>query len=224
MKNLKILFGIALLVALNSCSNIKVLATKKIEDREGLKGKNILVIAKTTDPEVRKVFEDQLTAELTKLGLQGTQSYNLFPKIVPEKELTDDRIELIRQKIEDAGYNGVVLCRLQDHQEITREVGSGDYYASVNYGYVDWPTYMGWGFYTYYVHPLSYSTEDIYVENTSDTITAQLYIVDTIAFNLDLPKEEQFVGLVRAQVENPESAQGTAQAYARAIAKAVKKS
>lgn len=224
MKNFKILTGVLLLALVSSCSNIKVLATKKVEDREGLKGKNILVIAKTTDPDVRKVFEDQLTLEMNKMGLQGTQSYTLFPKIVPESELTEERQELIRKKIEDAGYNAVVLCRLQDHQEITREVGTGDYYASVNYGYIDWPTYMGWGFYTYYYHPLSYSTEDIYVENTSDTITTQLYIVDTIAFNLDLPKEEQFVGLVRAQVENPESALGTAQTYARAIAKAVKKS
>ena len=224
MKNFNIIAGISFLFLLHSCSNIKVLTTKKVEEREGLQNKNILVIARTANQEARIAFEDAITAEMLKNGLRATASHERFPALLPDAKETEDSKQQIREMIEKAGFNGVVLSVLQDHQELTRTMGTGDYYASVNYGYIDWPTYYGWGFYVYYTHPLAYSTEDIYVEASEDTITAHLYILDTIAFNLDLPEEEQFVRLVRAQVENPESAATTAKAYARAIAKTVKKS
>lgn len=224
MAYLKTIVGLLTIVLISSCSNVKVLATKKVEEREGLQNKNILVIARTAKQDVRKAFEDEITAELLKMGLNAVASHDRFPALLPDEKVAEEKKEEIREMIEKAGFNGVVLSVLQDHQELTRKVGGGDYYASVNYGYIDWPSYYGWGFYTYYYHPLSYSTEDIYVEGTEDTITAQLYVLDTIAFNLDLPEKEQFVRMVRAQIENPESAASTARSYAKAIAKTVKKS
>ena len=220
----KLILGLLSVILLGSCSNVKVLATKKVEEREGLQNKNILVIARTAKQDVRKVFEDEITAELMKMGLSAVASHDRFPALLPDEKVTEDKKREIREMIEKAGFNGVVMSVLQDHQEITRTVGNEEYYASVNYGYIDWPTYYGWGFYAYYYHPLAYSTEDIYVEGSEDTITAHLYVLDTIAFNLDLPEEEQFVRLVRAQIENPESAAATARSYAKAIAKTVKKS
>lgn len=224
MSCIKSIVGLLVLVLLSSCSNIKVLTTKKVEEREGLQNKNILVIARTAKQDVREVFEDEITAQLLKMGLKAVASHDRFPALLPDQKVAEENKKEIREMIEKAGFNGVVLSVLQDHQELSRTIGNGDYYASVNYGYIDWPSYYGWGFYSYYYHPLAYSTEDIYVEGSEDTITAHLYVLDTIAFNLDLPEEEQFVRLVRAQIENPESAASTAKSYARAIAKTVKKS
>ncbi len=101
----------------------------------------------------------------------------------------------------------------------------GGYEASVNYGYIDRPTYLGWGFYTYFYHPLAYSTEDVEVEQTDEfTITSKVYVLDSVAFNLDLAEDEQMVGLFRASIENPENAVATAKSYAKSIAKTLDKS
>ena len=219
-----ILLALLGIFLLSSCSNIKVLATKNVEEREGIKDKDILVITRTVIQENRIAFEDEITSELRKMGLNAVASHTRFPEILPNQKVAEENRGKIRETIEKAGFNGVVMCVLQDKQELSRTVGEGDYYASVNYGYIDWPTYYGWGFYSYYYHPLSYSTEDIYVEGSEDTITARLYIVDTIGFNLDLPEDEQFIGLIRAHIENPESVSTTARSYARAVAKTIKKS
>ena len=206
-----------------SCSSVKVLYSWKSEDRPGVKDKNILVVARTANEEVRYAFEKAISDELIANGLQASPSYVQFPLLPDDKDI-ENRKEEIQEMIENAGYDAVVLSVLKDFQEITRSMVSEGYEASVNYGYIDRPTYMGWGFYVYFIHPLAYSTEDIYVEQSGeDTITSKLYVLETAAFNLDQPDHEQLVAVVRSQVENPEGITTTATDYAKSIVKAVKK-
>ena len=108
----------------------------------------------------------------------------------------------------------MVLSILKDYQERTRVIGDGGYDASVNYGYTDLPSYVGGGFYVYYYHPLSYSTEDIYVPESEDTITSKLYVLQTAAFDLDRPEEQQLMAYINAAVENPSTAKSAAAEYA----------
>ncbi len=214
-----------LLLLLGSCKSFKVLYNWSAEDKESVEGKNILVLARTSDLEVRKAFEKEITKTLQDAGMKATASYMQFPDFDPEKKYTDEEKGRIKKILEENNYDAVVMTVLKDYQEETRSGVEGGYEASVNYGYIDRPTYLGWGFYTYFYHPLAYSTEDIYVEQTDDfTITSKLYVLDSIAFNLDLPEDEQMVRLFRASIENPDSAISTAKSYAKAIAKTIDKS
>lgn len=214
-----------LLLLLGSCKSFKVLYNWSAEDKESVEGKNILVLARTSDLEVRKAFEKEITQTLKDAGMNATASYIQFPDFDPEKKYTDEEKGRIKKILEENNYDAVVMTVLKDYQEETRSGVEGGYEASVNYGYIDRPTYLGWGFYTYFYHPLAYSTEDIYVEQTDDfTITSKLYVLDSIAFNLDLPEDEQMVRLFRASIENPDSAISTAKSYAKAIAKTIDKS
>lgn len=214
-----------LLLLLGSCKSFKVLYNWSAEDKESVEGKNILVLARTSDLEVRKAFEKEITKTLQDAGMKATASYIQFPDFDPEKKYTDEEKGRIKKILEENNYDAVVMTVLKDYQEETRSGVEGGYEASVNYGYIDRPTYLGWGFYTYFYHPLAYSTEDIYVEQTDDfTITSKLYVLDSIAFNLDLPEDEQMVRLFRASIENPDSAISTAKSYAKAIAKTIDKS
>ena len=216
---------VLIVLALSSCKSFKVLYNWSAEDKESVAEKKILVVARTANPEIRKAFEQEITKTLKSQGMNATASYVLFPDYDPEKKRTEEERGVIKKILDDNGYNAVVMTVLKDYQEDTRSAVPGGYEASVNYGYIDAPTYLGWGFYTYFYHPLAYSTEDVYVKPTDEfTITSKLYVLDSIAFNLDLPEKEQMVGLFRASIENPDSAGSTARSYAKAIAKTIDRS
>ena len=87
----KLILGLLSVFLLSSCSNVKVLATKKVEEREGLQNKNILVIARTAKQDVRTAFEDEITAELVKMGLNAVASHDRFPALLPDQKVTEDK-------------------------------------------------------------------------------------------------------------------------------------
>ena len=170
MKMNKFCYLFLLSFLLMSCKSFKVLYNWSAEDKENIEQKKILVVARTADIEIRKSFEKEITKTLTDAGLNATASYIQFPDYNPEKKITEEEKGEIRKILEDNGYNAVVMTVLKDYQEDRRSAVEGGYEASVNYGYIDAPIYMGWGFYTYFYHPLSYSTEDVYVEETLSLI------------------------------------------------------
>ena len=216
---------LAITLVFSGCKSFKVLYNWSAEDKESVENKKILVLARTADKEIREAFESEITKTLKAAGMDATSSYALFPNYDPEKKRSEEEKGEIRKILEENGYNAVVMTVLKDYQEDARSGVEGGYEASVNYGYIDRPTYLGWGFYTYFYHPLAYSTEDVYVEQTDEfLIINKLYVLDSIAFNLDLPEEEQMVGLFRASIENPDSAISTAKSYAKAIAKTIDRS
>lgn len=223
MKKLKLITLLLVGLALNSCSSVKVVDAWKAPTVEGFQDNTILVVARTANQEARKAFEREITDKLLARGFNATSSYTKFPKLRPNDKLTDERKEEIKNLLEKEGFNGVVLSVLKDYKERTRTIGEGAHEASVNYGYTDWPTYVGGGFYTYYVHPLSYSTELVAVDAAEVTITSKLYVLETVAYDLELQEKNQLVALINAAVENPDTAQEMAHNYADAIAKRLKK-
>jgi hypothetical protein len=61
------------------------------------------------------------------------------------------------------------------------------------------------------------------VPKSEFTLTSKIYVLESVAYNLDLPEDEQLLAVVRSSIENPQGAKTTANDYAKAIAKAVNK-
>lgn len=223
MKNLKLLPILLYSVLFTSCSGTKVLNSWKAPNVEQFRENKILVVARTPNPVAREAFENEITNKLLAKGFNATASFTKFPDLKPNEKLTDERKKRIRELLKTEGFNGVVLSVLKDYQERTRTIGEAEHEAGVNYGYTDLPTYIGNGFYTYYYHPLSYSTEYVEVQDTQISIVSKLYVLETVAYNLELPEEKQLVALLTASVENPDSAHNAAKEYANEIAKKIEK-
>lgn len=223
MKKLKLLTFLLIGLLLSSCSAVKVIDAWKSPEVQSFKENKILVVARTENKDAREAFELAITDKLKAKGFNATPSYIKFPEFLPNDKSDDDRKEKIKNLLQKEGFNGVVLSILKDYQERTRSITMGGYEASVNYGYTDWPNYVGGGFYTYYYHPLSYSTEYLDVEKTEFELTSKLYVLETVAYDLNRPDKEQLLALVNAEVENPSTAKVLAPQYAAAIAKRLKK-
>lgn len=221
MKKTIYLFFIISITLFASCSSVKVLNSWKGDNIEAVKENNLLVIARTDNMSARIAFENEIVKELTSRGINAKASFEKFPKLKPDREISEETEKEIKSIIMDNGFLGVVLTVIKEEQELTKTVTDGGYYAgSTYYGY--YPRYYN-GFYRYYSHPMSYSTYGNYVEQTSKTYTAKNYILETVIYNLDEPEDKQLVAVVTSKLEEPENAATTAKQYVKAIAKSFDK-
>lgn len=207
------------LVFLSSCSSVKVLDSWTADKVKTIKDNKVLVIARTDNNQARIAFETEITNALKEKGIDASESFKIAPKLTPNKELTPERKAMIKSLLKSEGYNGIVLSVIKDFSEQTKTTQDGGYYAGGTFS-TYYPRYYG-GFYGYYSHPLSYSSYGNYVPLSYTTRTSKTYILETVAYNLDLPKSEQLVAVVTSKIEDPSSVQTTASDYVKAIMKSI---
>lgn len=203
---------------MSSCSSVKVLDSWKGENISSVSDKNILVIARTDQPQARIAFEEAIANDLRGAGYKATESYLKFANYNPDEKADKSKIKAL---IEKEGFHGVVVSVVKDYNESLVTEESGGYYAGGTY-YGRYPGYYG-GFYGYYHNPYSYSTYGNYVPSTTTTRVSKSYILETLIYNLDEPEDKQLVGVVTSQILDPSSATKTAKEYSKAVLKSLKK-
>lgn len=213
------ILSLTLILMLNSCSSVKVLDSWKADNVSSIKDKNILVIARTANNQARIAFENEIVNQLTARGMKATASFTKFPQINPDAEVTEERQEMIRTILKSEGFNGVVLTVIKDYEEQTKTVTDGGYYAGGTYGGY-YPAYYG-GFYGYYHNPYSYSTYGSYVPSTTTTYNTKIYVLETVAYNLDEPEGKQLVAVTTTKIEDPSNVSKVAAQYVKAITKSL---
>lgn len=219
-----ILFGFAII--LSSCSGVKVLDSWQGDNLTTVVDKNILVIARTDNPQARRAFEEAMANELRSEGLKAVESYLKFPDYSHGTKSDEEKAKnRLQELIEKEGFHGILITVVKDYSEAIVTEESGGYYAGASYGgyggYGYYPGYYG-GFYGYYHNPMSYSSYGSYVPSTSTTRVSKTYIIETLIYNLDQPKDKQLIGLITSKVVDPSSLTKTAKEYSKAIFKSLK--
>jgi len=220
-----ILFGFAILIS--GCSGISVLDSWQGDNLATIKDKNILVIARTDNPQARRAFEEAMANDLRAAGLKAVESYLKFPDVNHnDSKSTEKANKRIQELIENEGFHGVLISVVKDYSEAIVTEESGGYYAGASYGgyggYGYYPSYYG-GFYGYYGNRMSYSTYGSYVPSSTTTRVSKTYIVETLIYNLDEPEDKQLIGLITSKVVDPSSLTKTAKSYSKAVFKSLKK-
>jgi len=216
-KTIYLISSLSIILFLSSCSSVKVLDSWKADNVKSINDKNIIVIARTQNKQARIAFENEIVKQLTARGMNATASFTKFPKLTPNKEVTEERRKMIKTILRNEGFNAVVLTVVKDIQESTKTVTDGGYYAGGSYGGY-YPSYYG-GFYGYYHNPYSYSSYGVYNPTTSTTYTQKTYVLETVVYNLDESEEKQLIAVVTSSIEDPKEAYKTAEAYVKAITK-----
>ena len=206
-----ILFGFALLMT--SCSTVKVLDSWQGDNLSSLEGKDILVVARTDNPQARIAFEEAMANDLRKAGMNATESYLKFSNHNPNEKMEEGTMKAL---IEKEGFYGVVMSVVKDYNESLVTEESGGYYAGGTTYYGGYPGYYG-GFYGYYNSPRSYSTYGNYVPSTTTTRVSKSYILETLIYNLDEPEGKQLIGVVTSQIIDPSSVTETAKEYSKLV-------
>ncbi len=217
MKNLKITcIALLTVILFSSCgASVKIADQWKNNNFESLIGEKVLVIHKTPDQVNKKRFELDLATALRAQGIDATEAYKAFPEVKYKKNLTPEETQTIIKKITDAGYNGVVLTVLKDKDQHIETTTSGGYYSGSYY-----PSYYGryyGGFHTYYGGVYGYGYGGSYIPPTSTTKVVNIYLLETVSYNLSLKDGEQLVGVVSVKIRDPKSYSSVADKYVKII-------
>ena len=208
---------------LQACSGTKVLSAWKGEQEniDKFKEKNILVIARTANDHGRIAFEEAITLQLKAKGIKATESFKKFPKIYPNREMSEERVAMITSMLESEGFTGIVITVIKDEQQTTETTSNGVYIGASYGGY---PGYYG-GFNDYYSRPYAYgsyySSFGGYIPTSTSTRTYSDYVLETVAYNLDEPSENQLVAITTTSVSDPKEAYKAATEYADKIMKSL---
>ncbi len=225
MKNISRLFLLVLFtVSIQNCSSVKVLNSWKA-DQEALdefKDNKILVISRTADKSSRIAFEQAIADKLREKGLDATESFSRVPVMHMEKEMTEERLNMIRNLMKSEGYNGVVITAIKKNEKHTQTAHSG-VYASGGYSNY-YPGYYG-NFFDYYNYPYAvgpyYSAFGGYIPMSTSTRSYSNYILETVAFDLDSEDEDQLISVVKTKINDPKDAYKTAEKFMDAISKSL---
>ncbi|MCK9452673.1 MAG: hypothetical protein M0Q90_13350 [Bacteroidales bacterium] len=205
--------SLTLILFLSGCSSVTVLNSWKSDDSNAIKDNNFIVIARTANTQTRIAFENEMVKQLSERGMKATASFTKFPKIDPDQEVTEERVNEIIATLKNDGFNAVVLTVLKEVENLTQTTveGGGNYYGN-------YPRYYR-GFGGYYRNPMSYSRYGTLMPETYTTTTTQNYVLETVIYNLDESNEKQLVAVVTSKIEDPGSASNTAVQYVKAITK-----
>jgi len=225
---MRIFFKLTLLfigvLILQGCSNVKVLHTWKGEPSniEKFKSKNILVIARTANDHTRIAFEEKIANALKAKGIKATESFKKAPKIYPNREISEQRMKLIKSLINSEDFTAVVLTVIKDKKETTSTSRNGIYVGATYSGY--YPGYYG-TFYDYFAYPYAngyyYDSFGGYIPTSTTTNTYTTYALETLAYNLDESDENQLVAVITSSIKDPKEAYKTAEKYVDQIIKSL---
>lgn len=226
----KIIYAITLLTIstlIYSCSSsINVVNKWTAEDAGSLKDKNILVIARAANEKVRMAFEDEMAKQLRSKGFNATESYKKHPNIKPDQKMTAERKAKVKKVLEEEGYNSVVLSILKDKLENVKSTEEGGYYAgqSLKSYYPPYIPVYSYGFYGgygyssgYLYNTKTYKDYGVYVESSIETETTNSYVLETLAYNLDLTEDKQLVAFVTTKIDEPDNYNSAAKGNAQKI-------
>lgn len=226
----KLIYSLTILsisVLLYSCSStINVVNKWKADDASSLKDKTILVIARAANEKVRMAFENEMAKQLRDNGVNATESYKKHPNLKPGEEMTAEKKAAIKKVLEDEGYNAVILSLLKDKLENVKSTEEGGYYAGqslksyfppyipvYSYGF-----YGGYGYSSGYLYNTkTYQDYGTYVESTVETETTNSYVLETLAYDLELPEEKQLVAYVTTKIDEPDNYHIAAKGNAKKI-------
>ncbi len=210
---------------MQSCSSsVSVIDSWKAEPSvvDNFKGRNVLVLARTADNYARIAVENQFTKELTARGIKATSSFTRMPRLNQNREMTEERLTLIRTILESEGYDGIIILAVKDKSQVTRTTSSGIYVGATYNNY--YPGYYG-GFYNYYSYPYAYggyySSFGGYIPVSTSTRTYSNYVLETVAYNLNASENDQLVAVVTTKVDDPRDLDKTAEKYVTSIFKSL---
>jgi hypothetical protein len=207
-------------LSLSSCSNIKVLASWKAEDASNFKDNKILVIARTDNNQARIAFENEIVEAMKNKGMSATPSFSVLPNNVKIGSEPSDELKLaFKDFLETEGYNGIVLTVVKDMEETTKTYSDGGYFAGAT---VPFYSNYYYNFYSYYYHPMAYSSFGTYVETTSTTVSYKTFVLETVAYDLTNTNDKNIVAVVTSKIEDPVDMTRNAQLYTKKIVEALK--
>ncbi|WP_299439320.1 hypothetical protein [uncultured Aquimarina sp.] len=194
----KIIGPLMVLMLLSSCSSVRITDSWKNLEVPDIKHKRVMVVSKTDDHTARVRFEKDLVENLNKNGYQSVESYIIFPKSSPTKELNESETLEIKEKLKNNGVDVVIVTVLKHCEEYTKTTSKNNSFHTI------YPSYYGLGYYRGFYR--YYGT--IYLDSDPVTViteNAKKYTLETVVYDLTQPEEKQLLSVITTEIDDPQT-------------------
>ena len=153
----------AVILLLAACASTTLTNSWRDPAYKGPLLKKVMVMAVSTQPSVRRVFEDEFVSELKAAGVEATASYTLIGQDGKADEAT------LQQAVRESGASGALISRLV-RRETKTQVTPAIYPPVPAFGFYGWYSAAWIG---YYEPPTVYQYDVVTSETSLYDIDAQ---------------------------------------------------
>jgi len=212
-KKIKVITFLTVILLTYSCSpSLKTLNSWTQENGNNLYNKNVLVITRIKNNVARIESERAIKKELLNLKINAEESSSQFSILDPSKKLSEEEIQNAVKKIKEKGFDAIILTTLKDYDETIYTEESGGYYAGGRY----YGAYIS-GFESYYGSMNSIYDGGVYVPSEIKTTISKKYVMETVAYDLNLPKDKALISITTVEIEDPNDIKRISKEYAKKI-------
>jgi hypothetical protein len=125
---------------LAGCASTSLVNEWKSPEFAGPRLRKVMLVGVSTQPSVRRVFEDEFASRLKAAGVDAVPSYTVIPE--------DGRAEkeVLEKAVQELGADGVLVTRLVNTQQRT-QISPGFYYPAPALGFYGWYSSAWMGYY-----------------------------------------------------------------------------
>ena len=205
MKKIPVL-ALILLITLSSCSS-KYLTSSSNVSQEKKSYDKILVVAISKDLTSRIRFENQVVNDFAERGVTALSSVDVIKKDSFNKKLTEAEIDMLRNTLKQAGFDGIIITNLIDASQYTDVIpgNTNTAYYPARYGRFG-------RYYSYY--PVTYWEPD-------QVVTGVKYTLESVLYDLRIDDTDNLQWVGRFQVKDPSSVSKAVTKYADELVEAL---
>jgi len=205
---------------LSSCAPVKVGDVWKSDNFKAVTAKQIIVVSKSQDETISEPYEQEIANRLRDNGINAIERYIKYPTVGDHKLKTQEDIEAVETRFKADGINGIVVVALKDVKTKTKvmtEGGYTPYNEASNKSFISFRAYND---------DFNNGIPTIDALETPETTTvwrSKTYFLEAVVYDLSLAENEQLVGVIQADVTDPENVEDVLKGFSKIIAKQFKK-
>ena len=201
MKNIVMLL---LIFILSSCSSTKLVNQWKSQDTPVYEANKILVVGMSSDIEVRRSFEEELSKSLESKGVVAVRSIDFFENVFQVEEKTEKEMDLIENSLLEAGFDSVLFSKVIGSEEKVTLVQA---YKNFDREFLN--------FKEYYIE-----NQEVY--NSRQTESYKVYHTETSVFCICAGKERDLLWKGNIDLVAPEKRNKSINQYVKVLLNALK--
>ncbi|MFP2997547.1 hypothetical protein ABN763_16635 [Spongiivirga sp. MCCC 1A20706] len=201
-----------------NCAAVKLADSWSSANFAKTKNDKLLVVARTSDAEVRKSYEDQMVLNLKQKEVNAVASYIAFPELKENKNRTEEEVNEIVQRFLKDGFESIMLTSLKEVKKLEKNYTTPKIdIADPNYGK------YGIGFTSYYSN--FDGLPDISRFNSKENqelvvpLSSTIYILEAVTYDLTVPDKDRLVRIISVEATDPESAKQVRTSFSKIVAK-----
>jgi hypothetical protein len=101
----------------SNCATTKLIDQWKSPDTPVYEANKILVVGMSSNAEIRRNFEEELSKSLEKEGVVAVRSIDFFENVFQLEEKTEKEMDLIENSLLEAGFDSVIFSKVIGAEE-----------------------------------------------------------------------------------------------------------